>query len=159
MTARAPTALKVLRNTARPDRGSKAEPKPRALPLNARPPRWLNLSPLAIRAWRTIMPIVRGMGVATKADPTALGMLCDALAEYVTARDIVRMDGATFETTNEHGGTMVRAHPAVGIASDAWRRVRLMLNDYGLTAAARSKVSSASIENADPFDQWAEAAR
>jgi P27 family predicted phage terminase small subunit len=159
MTARAPTALKVLRNTARPDRANKAEPKPRPLALNARPPHWLYLSPVAIRAWRTIVPILRGMGVATTADRVALGMLCDALAEYVTARDIAREAGATFETTNEHGGMMVRAHPAVGIASDAWRRVRLMLNDYGLTAAARSKVSSASIENADPFDQWAEAAR
>lgn len=159
MTAKSPTALKLLRGTTRKDRLNPREPKPRPLALTAHAPAWLGLSPIGSQAWHTIAPLLRGMGVATNADPLAIGLLCDVLAEYVTARNTVREEGATYDCTTEKGGTMTRAHPAVGIASDAWRRARLMLNDYGLTAAARAKVSSASIENADPFDQWAEAAR
>ena len=157
---RKPTALKILTGAAahNPQRINPAEPKPKLIPLTSHPPAWLELSPTGRRAWRTIAPILRGMKVATTADPLAIGLLCDVLATYVTARDTLREEGLTFRTVNKNGEEMIRAHPAAAIASDSWRRARLMLNDYGLTAASRAKVSAVEIAEHDPLAEW-EAAR
>ena len=94
------------------------------------------------------------LGVATSADPVAVGLLCDALAEYVAARAEYERDGLTYESTTEKGGTMLRAHPAVGVASDAWRRAKLMLTEFGLTPASRAKVSTKEPGPVDPLAEW-----
>ena len=151
---RTPTALKVVRGTVRPERANPAEPKPKRMQLNAHPPAWLDLSPLAHKAWHDVARVLRGMGVATTADPLAIGLLCDALAEYVTARAVVREQGLTYEAMTAHGDVSVRARPEVAMAADAWRRARLLLNDYGLTAASRPKVSTHTEDSADPLAKW-----
>lgn len=108
-------------------------------------------------------PILLRLQVATDADPMAVGLLCDALAEYVEARDQYLADGLTYdskrvEKDNDDGSTTVsimkRAHPAVGIAADAWRRAKVMLTEFGLTAASRAKVSVADPGPADPLEAW-----
>ena len=94
------------------------------------------------------------MQVLTDADPVALGLLCDALAEYIAARAEVERAGRTYETVSESGGVMIRAHPAVAIQADAWRRAKLMLTEFGLTPASRAKVSVADAGPADPLEEW-----
>jgi P27 family predicted phage terminase small subunit len=42
--------------------------------------------------------VLENMGVLTTADPHALALLCDAYAEYMDCRDIVRKHGATYES-------------------------------------------------------------
>ena len=151
---RTPTALKVMRGTVDASRANPAEPKPKRMPANTPPPAWLDLSPTARRAWTDVSKALRSMGVATTVDPLAISLLCDALAEYVNARAVVRALGATYEATTAHGDVNVRARPEVAMAADAWRRARLMLNDYGLTAASRGKVSSHEGETTDPLAKW-----
>lgn len=90
----------------------------------------------------------------TSADPIALGLLCDALAEYVAAREVVEREGMTYESESDKTGTMIRRHPAVEIQSDAWRRAKLMLTEFGLTPASRAKVSVADAGPADPLAEW-----
>lgn len=139
MTARVPSALKVVRGTDRPDRRNAHEPRPRAADTSARPPAWLKLSPLARRAWADIAPILREMTVLSEADRIALALLCDTLAEYVEAKRLVDAEGAVYWTKGKT--VMQRTHPAVAIRADAWRRARLMLSEFGLTPAARPRVS------------------
>lgn len=148
---RKPTPLKVLHGTNRKDRANPKEPKPADLPKDATPPEWLTTR--GKEAWTDILPILRGLGVMTVADPVALALLCDALAEYVDARAVVRVEGATYWT--EGKSTMLRARPEVTIASDAWRRAKVMLTEFGLTPASRARVSGAAPGEEDPLEKWA----
>lgn len=153
---RTPSHLKVVRGTARKDRANPAEPQPELAPANVRPPAWIELSPLAKRAWQELVPYLRGMGVLTRPDRVALALLCEALADSVRARQQVNEEGSTYETTNEHGGRMVRKHPAVEVGGEAVRFAKVMLGEFGLTPAARSKVSRVEGAAKDPTSAWLE---
>lgn len=151
MTRPTPTKLKVVRGTTRKDRANPAEPQPTGT-VSTEPPDWL--SEEARPWWERVRPLLVRMNVLTSADPVALGLLCDALAEYVAAREQVERDGRTYESISVRAGTMIRAHPAVGIQADAWRRAKLMLTEFGLTPASRSKVTVADAGPADPLEEW-----
>lgn len=154
---RTPTQLKVVRGTARPDRANPAEPTPELLTIDvAHPPRWLKLSPLARRAWRDIAPLLIGMRVLTSADLVALSLLCDSLATIVVAKEHVAEHGATYETVGEGGARMVRKHPAVEIHAEASRFAKVMLGEFGMTPASRSKVSQVGSASKDPLSAWLE---
>jgi P27 family predicted phage terminase small subunit len=145
-----PTAMKVLKGTARPDRVNKKEPK---LSVE-RPlvPKWL--SEQAKDSYRELSEILVGMAVLTKADRTALEMLCDAYGEYRQARAYIQEHGLTYETTGKDGTTMYRAYPQVAIASDAYKRIRSMMTEFGLTPASRSKVAAQGEEQEDPLAKY-----
>jgi P27 family predicted phage terminase small subunit len=146
-----PTALKVIQGTQRKDRANPAEPKPEVLADDSPAPEWL--SPRGKEAWGDLLPLLRSMKVATTVDPAAFAMLCDALAEYIDAREVVIREGATYWTRGKV--EMLRSRPEVTIASEAWRRAKMMLTEFGLTPASRSKVS-ATVEGAqDPLEKWA----
>lgn len=145
-----PTALKVLQGTQRPGRVNRSEPKPLAMPLSRRPPTWL--SPRGKTAWREIVPVLRRMGVVTVADPLALSMLADAVGEYREARTVVIEEGATYWTEGQ--SRMLRPRPEVAIASDAWRRSKQLLTEFGLTPASRGRVSGSPEKDEDPLDTW-----
>jgi P27 family predicted phage terminase small subunit len=149
---RTPSKLKVLRGTDRKDRANPAEPNPPALSANAEPPEWLELSDLAKVAWNDIAPMLRAMHVLTQADVVGLSLLCDALAGYVTAKRTIGEEGAVYWTSGK--APMRRAHPAVGIAGENSKFAKAMLSEFGLTPAARSRVSAADGEKADPLAKW-----
>jgi P27 family predicted phage terminase small subunit len=46
---------------------------------------------------------------------------------------------------------MIKAHPAAIMKADAWKRLRAMLAEFGMTPASRSKVS---INKPDAVDRW-----
>lgn len=149
---RTPHALKVVPGTDRADRANPNEPKPGALPADAKPPEWLALNQLAQTAWGDLQPVLNGMGVLTVADPIALALLASALAEFVAARAVVDEGGPTYGT---NGATeMLRARPEVAIAADAWRRAKIMLGEFGLSPASRGRVSGASAADDDPLAKW-----
>jgi P27 family predicted phage terminase small subunit len=148
---RTPTRLKVLQGTTRPDRANPGEPKPPPAKAREAAPAWLR--PTSRPWWNRIRPLLVQMQVMTGADPVALGLLCDALADYMTARDVIRKLGATYETEGD-AGKMLRQRPEVYIAADAWRRAKLMLTEFGLTPASRAKVSAADVGPTDPLEAW-----
>jgi P27 family predicted phage terminase small subunit len=150
-----PTRLKLLEGTTRKDRANPAEPKPPAARAKEAPPRWLRTS--SHPWWKRIRPLLVQMQVLTGADPVALGLLCDALADYMAARAVVAKQGATFET-NGDAGLMIRQRPEVAIAADSWRRAKLMLTEFGLTPAARAKVTAADVGPIDPLEEWEQTA-
>lgn len=145
-----PTVLKLLQGTARHDRLNPSEPEPPAL-VDARPPSWLDSR--GRRAWRDWLPVLTGMRVLTEADGAALALMCDAYAEYLAARAVLRREGASY-TTGELPAQMVRQRPEVAQAADAWRRVSAMMQQFGLTPASRSRVSSQQAETVDPVQEW-----
>lgn len=162
---RTPTHLKVVRGTTRKDRSNPDEPKAPPAPATITPPPWLDLSPLAKKAWADLVPMLLEMGVLAKVDATALALLCDALAFYVTAKKVVAREGATYESIEDVDvgedddkrpatKRMIRAHPAVAAAGENARFAKAMLSEFGLTPAARSKVSTGKGGEKDGLDKW-----
>lgn len=177
-----PTRLKVLQGNPGHRALNKDEPTPPAPPPGGiKVPSWLKGKGRTF--WRQIQPILDEMGVMTTADPQALALLCDVLAEYVEARDLVRRYGMTYEsqTMNAHTkrvlnaeeepdededvfdpnamSVMIRPRPEVRIASDAWRRARAMMQEFGLTPSARTRVKGDPKDEEDEFEQMMRGSR
>jgi P27 family predicted phage terminase small subunit len=152
-----PTALKVLQGNPGKRRLNAREPQPTVL-ADAEPPEWLEDA--AKEAWRAVVPKLCALRLVTEADLQGLTMLFDAYAEWFTARKTIREKGMTFEVWERHDGerylASVRRRPEAAIAADAFRRVRLLMSDFGMTPAARVRLVTADDDGseADPFDSW-----
>jgi len=130
MTAPTPSALKLLRGTARPDRANPAEPRPA---VGAKPPPWLPRKGPARLAWRRLARILTATRVLTVADAEALALGCVALEEWLAAR------------ADANGWRRADA---------AWKRYRAVLQDFGLTPSARTRVAAVPPATVDPFEAW-----
>ena len=154
-----PTALKVLQGNPGKRRLNDSEPTPPPGPVS--PPSWLTGK--SRRAWRWIAPVLDAMGCLTTADPHALAMLCDAYGDYLDARTIIRDEGRTYESRhlqmdaagNTFERVIIRARPEVAMMSDAWKRMRVLMQEFGMTPSSRSRIKTgAPAVEADPFDSW-----
>ena len=145
-----PSNMKVLKGTERPCRVNKNEPQ---LPIERSiVPKWL--SEQAKEAYLQLSDVLVGMQVLTKADRLALEMLCDAYATYRKATEFVQQNGLTYEMVTKSGDIMHRAYPQVAIASDAYKLVRSLMTEFGLTPASRSKVSAQGEQQKDPLAEY-----
>lgn len=142
-----PTALKVVQGNAGKRPLNLDEPKPK----KARPRCPAHLTPKAKTAFKNVVDLLEDMGVMTIADGMALEMMCSAYAEWRDLRKIIERVGATYETTSTTGDLVIKARPEVAMASDAWKRVKSMMAEYGLTAAARTRVKVDKPEEVDPL--------
>lgn len=143
-----PTRLKLLANTWRADRAVPHEPEPKAgIP---RAPK--HLSKGARAAWPKFAKLLNDMGVLSVADGIALERVCETYAETVTARRTLDAAG-WYTTVATKSGTYETRHPAVQVLQQADRRLRAWLAEFGLTPAARTRVSAAEApRQPNPFD-------
>jgi len=146
---RLPTALTLLRGERRPSRVNPSEPKP----PNGCPPKPPHVTGIAAKEWARLARLAEDMGVLTTADAPILEATALAYGEY---RAALKASGGrpTYRTRTKAGGWMVRAHPAVAIAADAWRRWVLGLGHFGLSPATRSKVSAAPRQRDGKLDRY-----
>jgi P27 family predicted phage terminase small subunit len=131
--------MKILEGTARADRMNRREPKPpKAGRVTPRPglPRGVQ------REFARLVELLRPMEVLTVSDVAALELLAGASDEYWREHRVCVMQGSTYRTKNAAGSTMYRTRPEVAIAADAWRRAAGMLQQFGLTPAARTRVEA-----------------
>lgn len=147
-----PTALKLVRGNPGKRALNHSEPKAPAPVKAPSPP--AHLDDAAKICWNELAPLLLGMRLLTDADYRALELLCATYSEWRSARVAVANAGATYETVNESGGRIVRAHPAVAIAADAWRRSRQMMIEFGLTPSARATIKLPPAEKKDPFAEF-----
>jgi P27 family predicted phage terminase small subunit len=160
-----PTQLKVISGNPGKRKLNKAEPKPtRGIPDC---PEYL--PPRAKVAFQQLGERLDAMGVITLADGMALELLAMAYEEWRSANDLILdaaelskfegdvvhyKDGMTYDTQSD-AGTIIRAHPASRLASDAFKRIRAMLVEFGLTPSSRARVHAPAGNN-DEADPWAE---
>lgn len=144
-----PSAINRLRGNPGRRPVNKREPKP---PVGV-PECPEYISDRAKEAWWKIAPRLNEMGVLTLADGVALEMLVEAYAEYRTALDAVAEHGATYEAATQTG-VIIRSRPDVAIASDAFKRVKGLLVEYGLTAASRTKLHTGAAVSDDPLEEF-----
>ena len=147
-----PSHLKLVKGTNRKDRENGQEPQPQ----RARPSMPAHMSDRAKEVWGYVVALLDRMGVLTEADAMALEQLCEAYADWRDARETIEAAGAYYETVNQAGGTMIRAHPAVSIRNDAARRVQSLMAEFGMTPSSRSKVKGrdGDEEQNDPLAKY-----
>jgi P27 family predicted phage terminase small subunit len=167
--AKKPTAQRKLGGNASKRPLNEEEWRPPAA-SGLMPPSWVRGK--GRRAWKEIAPLLEADKVVSEADRHALALLCDAYGEYIEAREHIRRHGRTYtsrrlqkdESVLDENGepvleyvVMVRTRPEVGIAQDAWKRVRAMMQDFGLTPRTRSGVKSGEggEDNLSDFAKWA----
>lgn len=142
---RKPTEVKIAQGTNRPDRDMSIKMN-EGIPD---PPGYL--SPQALTHWDRMVAACRKVRTLTEADGDALAMLCLAFEEYRSADIIVRDEGEICRVRNvskagevSEGGAY--QHPAVGIRTNAWKKIVKMLREFGLTPSARAGMKMAAHE-------------
>jgi P27 family predicted phage terminase small subunit len=114
------------------------------------------LSDTAKENWDRFCDLLECMGVLSLPDELALEQLVEAYADWRQAHEVIAAEGTHYETTSSTGGTMIRAHPAVAMRSDAARRFQSLMSEFGLTPASRSRVSTTGDDGAqdDPAAKY-----
>lgn len=118
------------RGTYRADKHApKADPVP-AVPAVPSAPSWLSAG--GRDHWPAIAGDLHAAGLLTRVDVSTVGMLCDALAGYITLRDQLAEADPIVQ-----GGRMQRAHPLIGSVKEARDSVITLARECGMTPKAR----------------------
>ena len=97
------------------------------------------------------------IGVLTQLDAKALELLIEAYTEYRRHCETLDTEGYTYRVETQTGDGMMRAHPAAAMKADAWKRIRAMLSEFGMTPASRSKVNAGGPDKVDPLEEFLKA--
>ena len=100
------------------------------------------------------MEILHQMQIYTVADNPNLQQLVETWAEWRELNELVKQNGFTITQITAAGEPMVRPNPEVAMRSDASKRLRNLLSDFGMTPASRSKVSAQEEAKVDPLEQY-----
>lgn len=142
-----PSHLHVINGNPGKRARNKTEPQP---PKGApNPPE--HISSEARTAWGSLAVKLDEMGVLTYADAWALEQLAENYAEILAWRKIIAGEGEMVNQVMSDGETVRRVvNPACIARSDAEKRFRAMMVEFGLTPSSRTRV------NASPKEKEAE---
>ncbi|MDF7657626.1 phage terminase small subunit P27 family [Erwiniaceae bacterium L1_54_6] len=96
-------------------------------------------------------------GVITQLDGKALELLVEAYTEYRHHCDTLEIEGYTYRVKTQNEDVLVKAHPAAAMKADAWKRIRAMLGEFGMTPATRSKINTGGADEVDPLAEFLKA--
>lgn len=136
MSARKPTALKVLEGNPGKKRLNQAEPKPR--PTAPRCPNWL--APEAQERWRELAPEMERLGLLTVVDGIALEALLQTWARWREA---------------ERGLETAEGPDRYHLAAEIGRylaQIRAFCAEFGLTPASRGRIQLPTEKADDDLD-------
>lgn len=129
-----PTALKRLQGNPGKRALPAGEPQPAAGGVPA-VPRWL--SEEGKREWRRLAGRLWRAGLLTEADHDGLAMYCETFATWKRAEAQVRAKGEVVRTA---GGNVIQ-NPYLSIANRAKRDALVLAREFGMTPAARTRIS------------------
>jgi len=150
---RKPDHLKLVSGTAQPCRMNPDAPK--ALEDLPTAPDWL--SARAAEIFDGLVAVVSKMGVGSASDTAMLAMASSRLEEVEICTAMIEDGGRTFVsniTYDDEGrisSQQIKCHPAVAQRSEAMRHAQSLLVEFGLSPAARSKVSANVPDEQNPF--------
>ena len=137
-----PTVVKVLQGNPVKRALPKGEPMPATADRVPSAPRWL--SEEARAEWKRLAPRLHAVGLLTEVDTQALGLLCESFAQYVAAKAIVDREGLLL--MSDKGNAY--QHPAAGLMTQARGELMKWAREFGMTPAARSRISVQAAEDA-----------
>ncbi|HFP5150265.1 TPA: phage terminase small subunit P27 family [Escherichia coli] len=92
-------------------------------------------------------------GIISQLDARALELLVEAYTEYRHHCETLDVEGYTYRTETQSGDVLIKAHPAAAMKADAWKRIRAMLAEFGMSPASRAKVNIAGPDDVDPLTE------
>lgn len=138
-------------------RGPKTQPNalPEPGPLPD-PPEWLEDS-VSLQHWHKYGPILNRLGLLESLDAVAFGMLCDAIACFLSARDQLPADELVVYV-GENGAAA--QNPLVSIIRQQAKAIKDLLSEFGMTPSSRTGLTgSTSVERTakelDPLEELA----
>lgn len=144
-----PTYLHLVNgNPGRRPRNRKEPKPPRCIPS---PPE--HLSDDARVAWSMLAAKLDRMRVLTEADAWALEELAETYVEVVQIRRRIARDGRVLTVKNKRSGTRKISNPLVIQYSDAAKRFRALMGEFGLTPASRPRINAGPLEDRDPLQE------
>lgn len=150
---RKPAALKKLEGTFRSDRAKDSLEVPAGLPPK---PTWADVDPVASALYDEVATHCYKMGVGTEADGLAFALLADQLSIYLRLRAAVAADGPLVDVMMSNGAIQQKTHPALAQMNSSYGQIVKMMTEFGLTAAARTKVDATKPIEADSFEAFLE---
>ncbi|HDU8570086.1 TPA: phage terminase small subunit P27 family [Morganella morganii] len=144
-----PSHLRLVRGNPSKRPVNKKEPKP----PSGVPPTPKHFTRQGKYWFKRIGEELDAMGVMSSMDAKALELLIEAYTEYRQHCDTLDEQGYTY-TTESEGGTLIKAHPVAAMKANAWKRIRAMLGEFGMTPASRSKVTINTPAEEDPFEAF-----
>lgn len=156
-----PTAMKVLEGTYRKDRANLNEPAGNLVKIAPAP--HLELNEFGMQEWARSSRELIGYGVLSHADLTALSAMCYEWGEYVDCGVRIKENRAfdvSIPVADMDPDQRVEWMKVKYLASRELRKLRKehleafhkMAQQFGLTPASKSKVSSAGKQEVDPLD-------
>ena len=140
-----PTALRLIQGNPSGKKITKREPK---VAVGARMPQ--GMSPGAQKHWPQIASLLTASRILTKIDATALAAYCELFARWRDAADNIAKHGVT--VPGAAGALKISPHWSAFI--QATSEMRRYLAEFGMTPAARVRVSAVgkdSKKDEDPF--------
>ncbi len=136
-----PTAQKLLRGNPGQRKINAREPKPRGV---AQAPR--KLRPRELEIWNRLISELGACGVATSADSLALARLAELESLAEQAKSHIDGDGMVDDEGNRNA--------YVAIYRDLSAQLLRLYSEFGMTAAARSRVSAAAPEKSGGIEDF-----
>lgn len=141
-----PTNLKVLEGNRGKRASNDSEPKPNPL-MDLKPPVFLDKFGKA--EWKRIVPVLASLGLLTEIDRAALAGYCNAYGTWENANR--QMRGKSMVIFTEKGYPV--QNPLLNVINKQSDMMKAYLVEFGMTPAARSRVSAAEGEKEDdPFE-------
>jgi P27 family predicted phage terminase small subunit len=144
-----PTNLRVIRGNPGGKALPKNEPQPQIPDLVPNPPR--QLKGLAAEEWRRVVTELYRLKLVTVVDINPLAAYCQAYKTWCEAVELMNELDATFMKgyvlKSKYG---VVKNPLHGVARDAAREMVRYASEFGLTPAARTRLSTPSGEARQP---------
>ena len=148
-----PTHLRLVRGNPSKRPINENEPKPAA----GVPPTPKHFDKQGKYWFKRMADELDAIGVMSQLDARALELLVEAYTEYRHHCDTLEVEGYTYRTETQSGDVLIKAHPAAFMKADAWKRLRAMLGEFGMTPASRSKVNAKGPDAVDPLAEFMKA--
>ncbi|HBE9178720.1 phage terminase small subunit P27 family [Serratia fonticola] len=156
-----PTHLRLVRGNPSKRAINKNEPKP----PSGVPPTPKHFDKQGKYWFKRMAEELDALGVMSQLDGRALELLVEAYTEYRHHCDTLDREGYTYAVYSEDDGDerkdreirMIKPHPAAMMKADAWKRIRAMLAEFGMTPASRSKVNATAPDAVDPLADFLKA--
>lgn len=146
MTAKKPTALKLLQGTYDKSRAVENEPTYEA-PSSVDAPD--HFDGLALLKWNELAPLLAKTGVLTETDLHNLEAFCLAYQQFRLAQRLIDQEGFVVDSPSG-----VKKNPAVTVSHEAQRNMLSFGAALGLDPASRTKISGKpGQKQANPFDK------
>jgi P27 family predicted phage terminase small subunit len=139
-----PDAQKIMQGTARADRMNFDQPQFEEV-VESSAPEWL--SPLAQKAWETLVPDFIKSGIYKTIDMTAVAMLCSELAEYWKYEELTR------KITIEKGKPTIKGdmYKIIMLKQMHFNNANKLMIQYGMTPVSRQRMKISNPQT-NPID-------